>query len=291
MERFKGNWHRRMLSGKSREQRRTRHDQDDQDGGQSDGYFLQPAVAPEALTEALRSRLEGVGLRDPWLLDRSDIYEKAITNLGVILDKAPLPGSLREAASSEIALLANSLLTLFTGRVRFHATELTDDFAIFSGYFEYFDGQTKRVSVEQRVKEAHHLQTVRMVQPKCQIFVREMRGRSNKGRAIAGSDIRIRCGLSSGSWITDNKWSISIDAGITSRGQRSLLKAIEPITQAYNECRKYPESFYYLQDADTENTFHFGDPDTKTTDSKVRASQFITFNRYLNLVFRALAKV
>ena len=283
------------MAGKLREQTRCANLDGD---GQSDGYYLPPPVAQDInlnrlmqlTTEALRSRLKEVGLRDPWMLDRSDIYEQAINNFGIILDKAPLPNFLREAASFEITLLANSLLNLFTGSVRPHATALIDVKATFSGDFEHLDGRTKRVFVKQWLKRTYLQKFRRVMQPNCQIYIGE-----NSDRAIEDNNPKLRCGLSFGGWfsrVPDNRWCISIDSGITTfRGNhRPLLESLGPITKAFNECRKYPESFYYLQDDDSPDTFHFGDPATYKPSARVGASQFITFNNYLNKVFREIVR-
>lgn len=243
-------------------------------------------------SEALRAGLLRAGMRDLWLLNRSNIYERAITNLGMILDIAPLPGFLQRAVSQETILLANSLLVLFTGGVRLHVTKSNDISTIFSGYFEHLDNQTKRISIMQRHQKGYHPRSRREIYPNCQILIREIEGRSNRGGAIAGSDQRIRCGLRFGSMVADYKWCVSINSGISASEANHdlLLRNVGPITRAYNESRTYPESFYYLQETDTINTFHYQDPHEQTISPFQGGSKFSVFNRFLHSVFMELSR-
>lgn len=289
----KKNWYRRKTFWKGKEKQRF----NDQADTCTNSYLVPTCTKDEELnlllqylTETIRLKLIKVAVIEDGILDKANIYEQAISKLRLILHHTPLSQPLLEAANSELGLLTKSLLKVFSGNVTLRIKKDFPNSTTFEGYTD-IDEQTWRVIVLQKLKHSYSELERRITHANCQIYIKEILGQSSRGKAIGGSDARIRCGLRFGGWRTNSSWSLSIDSGIPVRKHDGhYFRYSGAITQAYNESRKYPKPFYYLQDDDTPNTFHYPALSTSDTDIMVTAGNFRDFNKSLNLILKQIAR-
>lgn len=293
MVEVKKNWHRQKTFWKAREKQRF----NDQVDTFTNSDLVSTSTKDEEsnlllhdLTKTIRTKLTGVGIIEDGILNQANIYEQAIGSLRLILKHTPLSQSLSDSSNSELDLLVKSLLKLFTGNVTLRVTKNLPDRITVVGYTD-IDEQTLRIVAYQKLRPSYSELARKVTHAQCQIYIKEILGRSGRGKAIAGSDARIRCGLRSGGWMTNSSCTVSIDSGIPVQEAHDVyFRYSGAITQAYNESRKHPESFYYLQDADAPNTFHYSALGIGGIDPKVTAGNFRELNQSLNLIFKQIAK-
>ncbi len=222
-------------------------------------YLSTLSTILQATTETLRQKLTGVGLKDPWLIDMSAIYERSIIRLAGILQDAPTLGPLEQPALEELYTIADVLYNLFSRQIRLklmHTSPESGNLTRYEGYQE-----DKRILVAHRENWFHSSQLNHTFSPSCQIVIKEVKGRSTSGAAIGGNDAELRCGLSYNAIARLNafQWTIGLDSGIhTFEEHYRRWKSIGSLSQAIYQAKIDPESSINL--ADSEYTFHYDDP-------------------------------
>ena len=225
------------------------------------------ALSPtlQATTETLSQKLKSVGVKDPWLINMSAIYERSIIHLAGILQDVPTLGSIEQPALEELYTIADILYNLFSGQIRLklmYTSAGSSNLTHYEGY-QKDNQKDKRILIKHRGNWSLSTQRHNIIPPSCQIITKEVIGRSTLGAAIAGSDAELRCGLRCNVISGTNTfiWSISLDSGISIPEEHDRKwKSIGPLSQAIYQAKIDPESSINL--ADGEYTFHYDDPES-----------------------------
>lgn len=273
---------------KEREYQKSRHQEGchEEDYPELSSFIPDPSFVYSTMslsTQALRQHLRYAGAKDPWMINRADIYQKAVTELSMLLDRTPLSESLHNSAQRELVLIAKSLEELFLGHITLSPKNSDLETTIYEGYyFTPDDDETIRVAIYQKFYASHSPYVSRTTPPTCQIHIKEIIGRSSKGGAIAGLDtglrVGLRCGCPDGGLAA---WSVTIDGGLRNHTKG---RQIRPISQAIQEIKIHHE--LEPDNQDTPLAFHYYDPETKLTDPQTTRNKFSFFNHRLGQIFK-----
>ena len=218
--------------------------------------FLNPSSLLPLLTRNIHSGLI-VNLTDPWLLGQTNIWEKALGNLASLLTDVKVTANLRQQAWDEYSALVRSLDHLFAGNIPLKRMHHSESDINFEGYYR-LDEKGRRVSIHQKLYSTYSDKVQQSTDPTCQISFKEIKGISDRGRAIAEDDTSLRCGLRH--TIIPGKfsgWVISIDAGLRDRRERiephweKIRPLSDVIFQYYQQVQgltaedKYAFTFHY----------------------------------------------
>ncbi len=244
------------------------------------------------LSEALKIKLIEQGITDPWMLNRAHIYQRAIVNLSKLLIESEVPEYLREAALSELLVLVDGMGKLFSGHTKRSKTYFTDTSSEADFYFQNSSGETKRISVYQRLTSQYSGFAQRALAASCQIYFKDIMGRSSSGRAIGGDDTNLRIGLRNAASATNRRWVVSIDSGINtfaendSDEENGTWKVIDPLSQAIKIAK---DQIDLSQTHDIPGyTFHYTDPGTLNVSDYCNRIKLREFNYGLAGIFQSL---
>lgn len=229
--------------------------------------------------KSLRLSLCSAGAKDPWMIDRADIYQKAVNELSKLFNLTPLSESLYHAAFQELALIAKSLEMLFSGGIVLSPRDSDPGTTAYNGYYLTPNEENIRVAIYQKFCSSHSPQVARTTNPNCQIGIKEIVGRSSRGRAIAGSDTELRVGLRCGYPGGSPLWAVSLE-GAWHRHTKG--HGIRPLSQAIQVAKIH----HNLEPDNQESlTFHYYDPETALVDPDKIRNSFGFFNHCLREIF------
>lgn len=246
--------------------------------------LLTPRVNPGLITDNLIYRLTQAGISEPAILRHSDIYEKALTDLGTCLNNPCLPPDIRNGAFAELDTLTQALIDLFGNRIRLKMTQ-PGDAVEFSGY-QNSGPDLNRAVIYQKLATSFSPAAGRPTYSSCQILVQAIAEYFPNRGVMSESDAKIRCGLGSPGFIGRNRWNISIDSGLHTPGdKRNKWRIVRPLSQAIFGFQTFE---YFGHGIDTDYTYHYSDPTTEQETPVEARSNFEIFNLALNTVFRNL---
>lgn len=252
-----------------------------------DTSFQGPGVVnPSLITETLTYRLQRAGISDPQVISHADIYEKALVDLGQLLNHKRLSAQLKDSAIAELNSLIQGLTDLFGNRIRLRIKQL-EDHVEFGGYRDDFLG-LDRIGVFQKLAPSYSLVATHITNPNCQIHIQRVIRQSPRGSAIPESDAKIRCGLRYPGSIGGHCWNVSIDSGLRhGADEKSNWKIIQPLSQAIYQIQTF-ESFDYGEPHDY--TYHYADMATWQENPIQTQESFNEFNFALSFVFRQMVR-
>lgn len=256
--------------------------------------FEEPTIAgdlcwettSQMITNALRERLISVGVKDATVLARAAIYQAALDDLSLALSNPFIPENLRLEAHKELEILIFAMAHLFTGQTTLQLKIDSGNEIAFEGYIAIPDALDLRVITYQKISDSYSDSVDRITHSNCQIHFKHLLGRTPRGKAIAGPDTSLRCGLRYVGSPKNAQWVISLDSG-QGNHQTQDWRVIRPLSQAIS-CARLDPSFDPQID-NTCYTHHYKDPSTQSMVLERPVEKLWRFNEGLSLVFRQIS--
>lgn len=289
MESLRGYRFRRLMAEKKRGQKLSQQDSEEisEIVSETEGPSSSSVdTLMSLITDSLRRRLQHVGTVDPWVIERADIYQKAIQSLETLIttNNQLFPNWLQRGAQEELGILAQGLEQLFSGRVSLQPKPISNHSMAFEGYLTQIQGQTRRVTIFQSKETYFSDLQARYVKANCQIYIKDIKGISQKGTAIADRDTEIRCGLRYNRSEEDNYvWTVTLASGCkTSEHQ---WRVVRPLSQAIHHLK---EQGVILGDQEHPYAFHYADLSSILPTPIQTKSRFRYFIGALEKIFQQL---
>ncbi len=252
------------------------------------------------LSDLLAQRLAELGETRPWMIDRSRIFQYAIVNLARAIDKTPMPGYIKEGGLVELMELTDGLTKLFSQHVHRKKEKVGsgDNSTFLDAYYQDSQGQEKRLHLAIKNQTKYSERYNRLVGVNTQICIKDINGRNIKGRAIAGSDASLRCGLRFRGSSEGFRWSISIDSGLNQVGSERFMegydprdwKIIRPLSQAINQAKQNPDISEMDRTDPSLYTYHYNDLTSAQANQSFSRQMFGEFNAHLAQIFTNLPR-
>lgn len=229
-----------------------------------------------------------------------DIYQKAIMSLYSTLLTVPgMDYGEGDQAFEELYSISEILGRLFSGQIKLVKAPVSSAVVRdvrYEGYTELTNTLrpgTKRIVIDQTLSDTYSQASKRISHANTEITIKDIQGKTSRGRAIAGSDSDIRCGLRHAHANKGESfaWAVSIDSGATSPDD-DRWRIIRPLSQAIFKAKSWPSSGLNFEDS--EYTFHYPDPATMTAprpnsqEKNAFLREFFQFVGGLNRIFESL---
>ncbi|MFA5932564.1 MAG: hypothetical protein WCV81_05075 [Microgenomates group bacterium] len=248
---------------------------------------LQISKESQLITNLLVNHLRSSGLTDDFKLRRASIYGRAIDQLSLLIFRTPMFPWLKDQADEELLTIATTLRKLFMReiplKIQPNATHNDEQKITYNGYYALTPETQRRVIVSHQLQDSHS-RINRVSRANSQIEIKDILGRSSRGKAIAGQDTNLRIGLRYSGKLDNPAITVSIDSGATNLTTGDLL-SIRPLSQAIEEINKS-----YSPDTSRPYTFHFNDKLPVHFSPQQIISEFSDLNQNLSKVFETFAK-
>lgn len=253
-------------------------------------YFIHNG---QHLSDLLEQRLAELGETRPWIIDRSRIFQYAIINLARAIDKTPMPDYIKNGGLVELMELTHGLTKLFSQQVHRQIVIEHNNSTTVDAYYQDSHGQEKRLHLFTKNKDVMSQKFNRLVGANTQITIKDILSRNGRGKAIAGSDSELRCGLRFRGPANQFRWSVTIDSGSHqydgepfSKGyDPRTWKVIRPLSQAINQLKLNPEISGLDSDDPSLYSYHYKDLISLDADQSFSHQTFKEFNQHLSQIF------